>query len=647
MQQLASNTPLAKRSNTLPATTTDANLMFPTDMPESPHSYRQPPDVNNVSPMAATRGSIKASASKTRTESPRNVAKFSQSPAVRRAAADSPRFGVVAPGSSSVAASAQAPAAPRSTDKLASVFYSPQRPAAVAPRLGSSSKTTSVAAAAAAATAAAPRRLYASSPVPSPEKRSAPRSRATVDVAPTKTTTTTTTTTMRQAAAAPRAVPGRRVAVHVIPPDGLLATVLKQLASTGDGFPLRLSSAPPVHDEPSPMDQLRRALKQAAVSNSSHSLLLVGRIGSGRAHMLRQALAEMPRDTFHVLTLNCAITDDDESAVRDCISQLASIGTEDISARLQAAARTRSLFGDHLGFLRDYLQSTKERVMLIVDGFDAFAKDTRQKLLYSLLDMAHVGNARLVVVGLAERHDIVSLLEKRVRSRFEGRQIDVPSPPPLDVVVQICKDRLRVSGQDAWNAKVDEVLAAPAVQTVFRNGHLLAKPVTWFLRLCQQAASRLALADRTACFLQPSDFQVALDTLSPDTRAKLARQLSRVEASVMLAMIALERVHRMEAYSFEHVFQAMSPLLTPGGQTHFDGVADRPIERAVALKAYEQLQELGLVLLDRGGRSTFRMGRHVLLDCDRDFLLPMRNAVTGSWSSAQTWWAANLMRMKA
>jgi len=225
----------------------------------------------------------------------------------------------------------------------------------------------------------------------------------------------------------PRAAP-----ISVLARDSLLSSVLNQFV--GD------------HNVPmvgmiEQRAQLQTALQETVKASSSNSMLIVGKRGSGKSHLLRQVLSSFPSDTFQVITLNGVTHPDDESALQDCIRQLAEAGNDPLLEQLHAVAKGKGSFSDHLKFLLDFLRESKERrrLVLVLEEFDAFTSSTRQKLLYNLLDLTHVSNAGLALVGMTERVDVLSLLEKRVRSRFEHRQIHLPSPPPFETLLDICQ----------------------------------------------------------------------------------------------------------------------------------------------------------------------------------------------------------------
>ena len=58
--------------------------------------------------------------------------------------------------------------------------------------------------------------------------------------------------------------------------------------------------------------------------------------------------------------------------------------------------------------------------MFVLHDFHLFAERKKQTLLYSLLDLQQSSKQQVVVVGITDRLDVSSNLEKRVSSRYVG-----------------------------------------------------------------------------------------------------------------------------------------------------------------------------------------------------------------------------------
>ncbi|CAE6536173.1 unnamed protein product [Rhizoctonia solani] len=91
-------------------------------------------------------------------------------------------------------------------------------------------------------------------------------------------------------------------------------------------------------------------------------------------------------------------------------------------------------------------------VIVVLDAFDLFAEHARQALLYCLLDTvqscrAGQGSQGLAVVGVTSRIDCLTMLEKRVKSRFSHRIIRVSPPPTTDSYISFMMSAIAISGR--------------------------------------------------------------------------------------------------------------------------------------------------------------------------------------------------------
>ena len=77
-----------------------------------------------------------------------------------------------------------------------------------------------------------------------------------------------------------------------------------------------------------------------------------------------------------------------------------------------------------------------------------------QTLLYNLFDIAQSRAAPIIVVGLTTELDVVESLEKRVKSRFNHRQITMFPTDNFKQYFTDVKSLLAVENSDEWNAKL-------------------------------------------------------------------------------------------------------------------------------------------------------------------------------------------------
>lgn len=176
-------------------------------------------------------------------------------------------------------------------------------------------------------------------------------------------------------------------------------------------------------------------MENAIRFGEGNSCIIVGPRGTGKTLIVESALAELEekyngagsQNNFITIRLSGYAQTDDKMAVREIARQLDTvlpnqgqlIENKSISETLN---QILSLFDR-----ADIDESEKETVSLvfILDEFDRFCSTTKQTLLYTLFDVAQSSRAPIAVIGLTPRINARELLEKRVRSRFSQRVVQV------------------------------------------------------------------------------------------------------------------------------------------------------------------------------------------------------------------------------
>eukprot|EP00958_Prasinococcus_capsulatus_P015616 scaffold1667_cov411-Prasinococcus_capsulatus_cf.AAC.2 len=206
-------------------------------------------------------------------------------------------------------------------------------------------------------------------------------------------------------------------------------------------------------------------LKQTVASSQNHSVLVVGPRGCGKSCLVNTAIADIARqykEQISVVRLNGLVHTDDRIAVKAIAQQLCAAQSVPFTASAS--------FFDNLSFLPKVLEDSMRchrAVLVVMEEFDLFASHAKQTLLYNLLDLLQRGKVQMAVVGVSGRLDNLSLLEKRVRSRFSHRRL-LCAPPSPTSAVRILKDILRLpecsptssSFRVAFNEAVEKVLSS-------------------------------------------------------------------------------------------------------------------------------------------------------------------------------------------
>jgi origin recognition complex subunit 4 len=97
-------------------------------------------------------------------------------------------------------------------------------------------------------------------------------------------------------------------------------------------------------------------------------------------------------------------------------------------------------------------------VIFILDSFDYFLSHPRQALLYNLFDIAQSRKAPIAVICLGRQVNAVDGLEKRVKSRFGGRIIQVSRPSTQEDFWSVCEAALKAESDfsfaEEWNRHI-------------------------------------------------------------------------------------------------------------------------------------------------------------------------------------------------
>ncbi|KAJ3361790.1 origin recognition complex subunit 4 [Allomyces javanicus] len=346
------------------------------------------------------------------------------------------------------------------------------------------------------------------------------------------------------------------------------------------------------------MRQLRSLLERAILDKESNSILLLGPHGCGKSLLVNVALREIDErlaaeddddneettsPQYRLLTLNGLVHPNEQTAFRDLARQLA-VETSGFDGDHDAFASN----ADALTWLTTTLRSAPTHVPLVIvlDMFESFTAHPRQTLLYTLFDAVQSQQIPMAVIGLSTRLDVVSALEKRVRSRFSHRVMVVP---PLDLA--------DFTTAVTHPFRTDPIVKSSDFQAIIQHVH----------------GTTASLPDMHAILFP------AVAALGPKPTAKL--DLARVQAGyaawcavhapstahwtfLHLALLGAVRVLGKSghaAVTFEMVYDAYKDWARKQPLAAGTPVFKKP----VAYKAFAELVEQG-VLIAQGGKSVLR-----------------------------------------
>ncbi|XP_055333067.1 origin recognition complex subunit 4-like isoform X2 [Paramacrobiotus metropolitanus] len=177
------------------------------------------------------------------------------------------------------------------------------------------------------------------------------------------------------------------------------------------------------------VEQLDAVLKRVFCRGSRESVILCGPSGCGKSTVLEQAL-QIYRDdsdlwnTFHHIRLDGWTQAGDS---RTCVDEIL----------LQVGAGRQKNDGGITGSLAEKLlemgriltdvsqKENKSGFLIIIDQLEGLAEQKTQLILYTLLDLVFTSTLAVCVIGMTTVLDVMERMEKRVRSRFSNRIINV------------------------------------------------------------------------------------------------------------------------------------------------------------------------------------------------------------------------------
>lgn len=225
-----------------------------------------------------------------------------------------------------------------------------------------------------------------------------------------------------------------------------------------------------------PYEQVYDILEHTVRDFEGHSTLLIGPRGSGKTLILNKAiesLKEKYSDMFMTIKLNASLHSDDKIALREIARQLDlnsnKFGTTSGETTTFEQRAISDTFANILLTLdsnapgREYDEEKEHPtpVIVIIDEIEKFTSNVKQTLLYNIFDLSQSSKIPIAVIGVSTMITTRELLEKRVRSRFSQRIIDITRAETMD---------------QFWNNAKLNFTVAPECMSAFHNKEY---PVQW------------------------------------------------------------------------------------------------------------------------------------------------------------------------
>ncbi|KAL4171192.1 hypothetical protein KRP22_009290 [Phytophthora ramorum] len=357
--------------------------------------------------------------------------------------------------------------------------------------------------------------------------------------------------------------------------------------------------------------QLEQLFERTVQFGENQSGLLLGVAGSYRRSIVTQAMRNLRGKfgDFTVVYLNGVILQNELEAFKELTAQL----THATSVKHPVLS-----YWNMYEYLRGLLVAKAkagDSVIVIIDALEQFVREnsnTKQLLLYNLLDWLQTKDVKMGVLGITDNYNVVDNLEKRVRSRFSNLQIIVERPS----FAQIREHLVRALSLDAfdWNSHRD--LRQPSVEytvafsrsvneLLLEHSKFLAslefdydigKPQAFFERL---TAAAVCYLDVDTPILTAQHFRRARHLLEQDHQLAVLETVTEHGIALLIGMGHLEKADQ-RVFTLEMVYARWENFLR-----QHDMLAQLPT-RSESQKALENLLRLKLV---KDAGDAFKIGR--------------------------------------
>ncbi|KTW28381.1 hypothetical protein T552_01642 [Pneumocystis carinii B80] len=376
--------------------------------------------------------------------------------------------------------------------------------------------------------------------------------------------------------------------------------------------------------------KLRELLYRTINSGESNTCLIIGPKSSGKSNIVNTAIDSLNEFSsyFFVVRLNGIIQTDDRLALKEIARQL------NVKMNLDDKENAASSFSDNLFKILAILSHPRElnliddnknsgefdssynplssnitfiSVIFVLDNFDLFTQHHRQTLLYNLFDISQTKKAPIAVIGLTCALDSVESLEKRVKSRFSHRIIQIKHPDNLELFIKICRSGLTIDYEPPselsleerekelqfiknWNKGIDDLFQeGNSVYQLVKKLFMTSKDIRIFYSHC--IIPIVLLSSSSLSNLQKNSF-FSENLFNSHNKITLLNGISLLQLSLLICAARID-TRDIDALNFNMVYKEYYELVTKTtSSSTFSVIKNTSIrlwERDILLDAWEKL----------------------------------------------------------
>ena len=203
--------------------------------------------------------------------------------------------------------------------------------------------------------------------------------------------------------------------------------------------------------------------------------------------------------------------------------------------------------------------------------------------------MAQTRATPMVVIGISPELDVLESLEKRVRSRFNHRQIEMFPPKTFDEYFNIAKELLTPGKADkSWINHINQMFKEKNLKQSLTNMYHINCSVAYLKQILSLAIIS-SVEEVTS-----QDIIKAFEEQSESGEPPILAGLTLIEICLLVAIKHIQIIYDSQPFNFEMVFHEFDKFVSTKGKLYKQ-------EIPVVMKAWETLIELEIITpVDKG-----------------------------------------------